>query len=268
MEKIEIIILKLKSITRLVIEYAGENYFQEILLELDNFNNQPSWDKLIYIIEHIESWYNRNTVKIQTDSTFGLVNLEEHKANYNELLKLKEQLLLNSAIYKKEINNVSKQKIELESNTNSINNLELIFDRFQKVANQLENRYSNRETLKIKDEYDVQNLLHSLLLLNFDDIRVEEWTPSFAGTSARQDFLLKNEKTVIEVKMTRKGLGNKEATEQLIIDIAKYKTHPDCKSLICFVYDPNGSIKNPRGFEQDIMKTEKDLDVKVYVRPM
>ena len=78
--------------------------------------------------------------------------------------------------------------------------LERIFMRFYKIARQLRNRHGNRQTLSIEDEYDVQDLLHALLHLYFDDIRPEEWTPSYAGKSARVDFLLKNEKTVIEVK--------------------------------------------------------------------
>ena len=57
---------------------------------------------------------------------------------------------------------------------------------------------------EIKDEYDVQDLLNALLRLNFDDVRPEEYTPSYAGSSTRVDFLLKKEKIVIEVKKTRK----------------------------------------------------------------
>lgn len=45
--------------------------------------------------------------------------------------------------------------------------------------------------LFLEDEYDVQDLPHALLLLYFDDVRAEEWTPSYAGKSARMDFLLK-----------------------------------------------------------------------------
>jgi len=36
---------------------------------------------------------------------------------------------------------------------------------------------------------------------------------------------------------------------ELIIDIAKYRKHPDCKMLYCFVYDPDGNIRNPKGIE-------------------
>ena len=126
-----------------------------------------------------------------------------------------------------------------------------IFIRFHKIARQLRNRHDNRQTLSIEDEYDVQDLLHALLHLYFDDIRAEEWTPSYAGKSARVDFLLKNEKTVIEVKKTRQGLADKEVGDQLIIDVDRYKGHPDCEKLICFVYDPEGRIGNPNGIMDD-----------------
>ncbi len=76
------------------------------------------------------------------------------------------------------------------------------------------------------------------------------------------DFLLKNEQLVIEAKMTRAALGEKQIGEQLIVDATRYRTHPDCKTLICFVYDPEAHIRNPRGIEADLAKlSDKDLQV-------
>jgi len=146
--------------------------------------------------------------------------------------------------------------------------IEKICSRFQFVARQLRDRYDNRKTLEVEDEYDVQDLLHALLTLHFDDIRPEEWTPSYAGSSSRMDFLLKQEKIVIEIKKTRKGLGAKQVGEQLIVDIQKYKQHPDCSMLFCFVYDPEARIANPRGIENDLNKTYDELSVKVLIAPM
>ncbi len=141
-------------------------------------------------------------------------------------------------------------------------------DRFHQVARQLTQRRRNRPTLEITDEYDVQDLLHALLRLHFDDIRPEEWTPSYAGGSSRMDFLLKEEQIVIEAKMTRAGLGAKEASEQLIIDAARYSGHPDCKTLGCFVYDPTGLMKNPRGIERDLGKLSRaGLEVIAVIVP-
>lgn len=145
--------------------------------------------------------------------------------------------------------------------------IETILTRFHQVARQLRRRHDNRPTLDIADEYDVQDLLHALLRLFFDDIREEEWTPSYAGGASRVDFLLKAEKITIEVKKARKSLSTKEIGDQLIIDIAHYQVHPDCKSLVCFVYDPDGYVRNPSGLENDLSKRHGDLLVKVYVMP-
>ena len=142
-----------------------------------------------------------------------------------------------------------------------------IFDRFFTVARQLQRRHNGRSTLIIKDEYDVQDLLCSLLLLHFEDVRPEEWTPSSAGSSKRMDFLLKESEIAIEVKMTRDNLKDKEIGDQLIIDIAHYKQHYGCKNLYCFVYDPEGYIRNPRGLEKDLQEIDKSYPVKVFVRP-
>lgn len=146
--------------------------------------------------------------------------------------------------------------------------LNIIFENFNTCAKQLCRRHFNRQTLKIKDEYDVQDLLNALLRLHFEDVRPEEWTPSYAGGNNRMDFLLKDEEIAIEVKMTRNGLKDKEVGEQLLIDIAKYQAHPNCKCLYCFVYDPNEYIRNPRGLEKDLSATTGNIDVKVYIRPL
>ena len=143
-----------------------------------------------------------------------------------------------------------------------------IIEHFNACAIQLKRRHADRETLTIKDEYDVQDLLHALLKLHFSDVRPEEWTPSYAGNSNRMDFLLKEANIAIEVKMTRDNLKDKEIGEQLIIDIAKYQQHPDVNTLYCFVYDPNAILHNPVGLENDLNKRSTDnFGVKVFVRP-
>jgi len=143
-----------------------------------------------------------------------------------------------------------------------------IVNRFHSVVRQIQNRHSKRPTINITDEYDVQDLFHGLLQIEFEDIRAEEHTPSYAGSATRMDFLLKKEKIVIEVKKTREGLKDKEIGDQLIIDFQHYKTHPDCKRLICFVYDPENKVKNPRGLEADLNSmSNEDLIVEVYIRP-
>ena len=145
--------------------------------------------------------------------------------------------------------------------------IETICNRFHAVVRQLRIRHDNRATLDVADEYDVQDLLHAILSLYFDDIRSEEWTPSYAGRSSRMDFLLKNENIVIETKKTRQGLDAKKVGEELIIDIARYQSHEGCKTLICFVYDPENLIANPAGLESDLSRQSDGFNVKVLICP-
>ena len=143
--------------------------------------------------------------------------------------------------------------------------IETIFSKFGDVVTQLRIRHDDRETLDVQDEHDAQDLLHSLLRLYFDDIRPETWNPSYAGSSTRSDFLLKDEKIIIEVKHTRKGLTNKKLKEELIVDKEQYKQNEDCKTLYCFVYDPDKRVDNPRGFEKDISEKSDEFVCKVII---
>lgn len=146
-------------------------------------------------------------------------------------------------------------------------NIERIMNRFHQVVRQLRSRYNGRNTIDINDEYDVQDLFHALLKLYFDDVRPEEYTPSYAGANSRIDFVLKDESIIIEIKKSRKTLTAKKLGEELMIDSQRYQAHPDCKRIICFVYDPEGFIANPKGIENDLSKDTNGIPVSVFIRP-
>lgn len=143
--------------------------------------------------------------------------------------------------------------------------IERLVGKFHTVVRQLRQRHESRPTLDITDEYDVQDLFHALSKVYFEDVRSEEWTPSYAGGSSRMDFLLKAEKIVVEVKKTRARLGAREVADQLAVDILRYRSHPDCKILVCFIYDPEERIVNPRGLEKDLSQPVGEMRVRVYV---
>lgn len=146
--------------------------------------------------------------------------------------------------------------------------IERLFSRIHYVIKQLRERYDDRSTLDVSDEYDIQDLLHSLLRIYFDNILPEEWNPSYAGSQSRVDFLLPREKIAIEVKDTRSGLNNKKLKSQLIEDKEQYKKNPKCRSLYCLVYDPDGRITNPRGFEDDVSEESKEFVCKIMIVPI
>jgi len=164
-----------------------------------------------------------------------------------------------------EIADVKEQLIEKSGSER----VSLLFDKFHQMAIQMKDRRDNRESLLIKDEYDVQDLLHSLLRIYFNDVRPEDWCPSYAGKSYRTDFVLPEENIVIEVKITRSKVNNnKRISDELILDIEHYRKHPNCELLMCFVYDSEHLIKNPVGFENDIARKEPyPVIVKVNPKP-
>jgi hypothetical protein len=136
-----------------------------------------------------------------------------------------------------------------------------IGERFKIVSLQLRERHDKRGTLEVKDEYDYQDLFHSILRLFFDDIRTEEWTPSYAGGSKRTDFLIPAHSLAIELKHSRPSLNAKDLGEQILVDIANYRKHPTVRIIVCLVFDPSNHIKNPAGLERDLTSLQEGYTI-------
>ena len=262
MESISIIKIKLRGILDAIEQYTSETNITAVRNALDKAMDDNDFSIILFGLKELDKWYEKNISAICSNEF--VFHKEEYRENMNTIKEIISDFESNYDIYKKEF---EKQISPTSSNVFSVEKLLHLLERFHNVVIQLRNRHNDRETLDVSDEYDVQDLLHALLEIYCEDIRDEEWTPSYAGTCSRQDFLLKQEKIVIETKKTRKGLGNRELADELIIDIDRYKTHPDCKYLICFVYDPENRIRNPRGFEYDLSKHTDGIEVIVIIRP-
>jgi len=215
------------------------------------------------------TWATRITNFLNThfDDDIKLEYLKPLKDGYSgyRTWKVKREIELLKTLIKQ----VDNKEVMPKMNNTSVDAasiLIIIFNKFHRVARQLRTRHDGRKTIEINDEYDVQDLLHAILLIHFEDIRDEEWTPSYAGASSRTDFLLKNEKIIIEVKKTRPKMTAKVLGEELIIDIEKYKEHPDCEKLLCFVYDPEGHLGNPTAIMNDLNKRHEGF-AQVVIRP-
>lgn len=197
------------------------------------------------------------------------VQIDEIKSDISNhltrLKKIKEKLILID-----ELPGIQpiQDETEVDKQTVGLSYLENIFTKFHRVAQSLRHRHASRETLIIKDEYDVQDLLRGLLQIHFDDVRDEDYSPSYAGGNSRIDFVLKDEKIVVETKMTNDHLKDKDIGSQLLIDIGRYRAHPDCRLLVVFVYDKSDYIMNKVGIIKDLEKmTSPDLKVKVFFEP-
>jgi len=130
--------------------------------------------------------------------------------------------------------------------------LEVLIKGLARAMFPLKHRRKNLPCLAFDNEYDVQDLLHSLLRPWVKDIRAEEYTPSYAGSSTRIDFLCADYDIVLEVKYMRDATHGKKIGEELILDIAHYRAHPACKHLWIVIYDPYSFIPNPGGLVSDL----------------
>jgi hypothetical protein len=134
------------------------------------------------------------------------------------------------------------------------------------VERSLGRRHSGRSTITISDEYDTQDLLRSLLVIFFEDVREETATPEYAGGSTRIDFILPDFKVAIEVKKTRDSMTAKSLADELIIDRDRYAKDERVGHLICLVFDHDGRLANPRGLESDLSRESSAAGLAVTVK--
>jgi hypothetical protein len=139
--------------------------------------------------------------------------------------------------------------------------------RFHSVARQLRLRGEYRATISVEDESDAQDLLHALLRIEFDNIDTDEWAPTYSSGTPRTTLLLNDGRLAVIVKKTRPGLNAKDLTDQLRIDAERYRSYGRCRTLLCFMYDPEGRIGNPRGLEASLTSVTDSFVIDVLVAP-
>lgn len=144
--------------------------------------------------------------------------------------------------------------------------LSLIVRGLPRAMQPLVHRRKNVPALPFATEYDIQDLLHSQLRPWIADIRPEEFTPSYAGSNTRMDFLLPAHNLVIETKRVRDKHHAKKVGDELIIDIEHYRRHPNSDHLWCVIYDPELYISNPSGMISDLEGNRSTPDGEVNVK--
>lgn len=135
-----------------------------------------------------------------------------------------------------------------------------IGQKFFKVRNQLRTRRKPKEPLLIEDEFDFQYLFEALLRLFFDDIRAEEWTSEFAGSSKRLDFLIPKHNLAVELKHSRPSMTATSLGDELKIDLPHYKQLSGIRTVVWLVFDREGHITNPAGIEADMTATHDGIN--------
>jgi len=144
--------------------------------------------------------------------------------------------------------------------------IEVVVRGLRRAMHPLTHRRKGSQALSFGSEYDVQDLLHALLRPWVSDIRPEEFTPSYAGSSTRMDFLLSAHGLVIETKVVRERAHAKRIGDELIVDIEHYRRHQSCQKLWCVIYDPNHLITNAEGMKSDLQGSRSAPDGSVEVK--
>jgi hypothetical protein len=146
--------------------------------------------------------------------------------------------------------------------------IQVVIQGLRRAMHPLTYRRKGAEQLRFTNEYDVQDLLHALLRPWVQDVRPEEYTPSYAGRSTRMDFLLPAHELVIETKCVRDRQHAKNVGDELLLDIGHYAAHPTCKKLWCVVYDPEHFLTNPEGLSDldgEHKKDDRGMAVRTFV---
>jgi hypothetical protein len=123
--------------------------------------------------------------------------------------------------------------------------LESTLPRLPRVIRQLRDRQDNRPPFRIVDETDLEDLLRALLPLYFDDIRPQCRTPRYASAT-RTDFLLAPERIVVTSKLVRSTIREPQCVEQFQEDIAYYRAQGNCGTLVGYIHDPEGLLRDPQ----------------------
>lgn len=124
---------------------------------------------------------------------------------------------------------------------------------FTPIASSVTKRRKGKEneTIRLSDEYDIQDLLHVMLKPQFPLIRTENVVD---GKTDRQflkiDFTIPDSNIAIECKYAKHDTSMPEIKKQMHDDIIIYSNHPDCKTLIFFIYNKDFNISDPIPYEK------------------
>ncbi len=126
--------------------------------------------------------------------------------------------------------------------------LDGLLRKLPRAVRQLRVRHDGRPAFRVEDEFDLADLLRAVLPLNFDDVRPEGRTPSYApGT--RTDFVLAAEQTAVTGKRVTRAEDEGDLARQLAEDAAYYERRGGVKRLVALVYDPEQQLPEPARFE-------------------
>ena len=156
------------------------------------------------------------------------------------------------------------RKAEPGTASDLLASLERLLRRLPRVIRQLRSRHGNRPPFQVADERDLEDLLRALLPIYFDDVRPESRTPGYAPGN-RTDFRLKPEGIALTIKRAPSRDCEKQLGEQLQEDVTHYEREGGCKTLVGFIYDPEGFLREPGQLELMWSKPKDRLELRCVI---
>lgn len=150
--------------------------------------------------------------------------------------------------------------------TDKMSILKDIFLNFHKFAQQLRVRQNGANPIYIGNEYALQDFVHAILRLHFQNVQNEVSLSEYCGKESRIDFVLKDERIGIEVKFASDNLIDSRLRHQVIEDKEQYIKSGQFDVIVFFIYDPQMVLNKPEVFYDIEEQTEK-CDIKVVVAP-
>ncbi len=143
--------------------------------------------------------------------------------------------------------------------------LEALLRRLPRVARQLRSRHADRPPFRLVDDYDLEDLLRALLALEFEVVRSESRTPTYAA-GVRTDWRLppvdSGPALVLTAKRITAALTERELARQLEEDVGYYARRGADGVLVIYLYDPEGLLPDPAGLEAMWSRRDGDLEVR------
>jgi len=144
-------------------------------------------------------------------------------------------------------------------------------ERFMECVRYLNTRRSDGALLRLESEADVQDAIFLMLRAWVEDLVPENPTDRVASRYTIKDFLSQAAQAVIEAKFIRDKDHGRSISKELHDDIETYRTHPSCRHLIFFIYDPNSLIPDQaalrRAIEVERTYAGRPLTCYLVIRP-
>lgn len=238
-------------ITNLKEEFPLQQAYKEVIGKI-NINVRPMIIKFMSWIRNIENLSGNDIFNKINNNSFSTKQLDDF-AKFVEGIQLTEKV-------------DTKRK-----NSDQIDMIFTVIDKFSTAAKPLLIRRKNKPRIKFNDEYDIQDVLHTILKPFFPSIKSEEVVSGGSKRFLKIDFLITSEKIGIECKFVKSNLKIDKIKAQINDDIQTYHQHQDCSTLIFFLYDKNQIIVDPDSLEKEYTALQKfnkkPMQIYLRVRP-